>query len=364
MSAFVTLAPGFMVCSLPQEVMSMGGGSDIELSSDLKFQLQWSVKIRTLCEDLTEQERAELVLPRFPYKEEDIVQLVARIRDQKKKRSMFNSIRRLLSSRQVADSLPRDLQLLHKIENKDHLCFYMKYIPPGSFWLGKQSASEKPRPDSEKTHFQKPYAIAQHLVTNELWQQVMDSSPMKYLFSTPQQHPIANVSWFDCIEFCNKLSELENLEPAYVMDAHHADLVLCNFDSDGYRLPTDAEWEYAARGGEYHLYSGSDDPNKVAWYRDNSGHKLQDVGKKEANGFGLHDMSGLVSEWCWDWYKKYNSGWNVDPKGPLRGKSKVIRGGAWYYDSQKAQVRSRDGIIPDTKINRIGFRLCRSMVAS
>ena len=144
--------------------------------------------------------------------------------------------------------------------------------------------------------------------------------------------------------------------------------VTCNFDADGYRLPTAAEWEYAARGGQTGMtdgswnntYSGSDTINDVAWYRDNSDSKTHEVGKKQANALGLYDMSGNVWEWCWDRYGNssgYPSG-TEDPAGPDTGSSRVGCGGCW---SRSASTVSRwNGNAPNNWLDNLGIRLVRS----
>ena len=139
-------------------------------------------------------------------------------------------------------------------------------------------------------------------------------------------------------------------------------------DANGYRLLTEAEWEYAARGGGYHRYAGSEDVNEVAWYAKNSDDKLHPVGKKKANGYGLHDMSGNVWEWVWDWYSygysEENTGVSLDnttnPTGAPKGRQRVLRGGCFTDGSAEVYLSFRENVTPDQKYNFGGFRFCRT----
>jgi formylglycine-generating enzyme required for sulfatase activity len=131
--------------------------------------------------------------------------------------------------------------------------------------------------------------------------------------------------------------------------------------STGYRLPTEAQWEYAAKGGNgtpgNYTYAGSDDPDVVAWYGSNSGGKTHEVGKKAPNGLGLYDMSGNIWEWCWDWYGGYSSGAQTDPTGAVSGTGRVIRGGDWNASAVDVRSVYRYGNNPGYRLDNIGFRL-------
>jgi formylglycine-generating enzyme required for sulfatase activity len=177
--------------------------------------------------------------------------------------------------------------------------------------------------------------------------------------------PVDSVSWYDAVSFCNKLSEREGLTPCYNINGANT---TCNWSATGYRLPTEAEWEYAAKGGNRSKgleYAGSDDLNTVAWYYDNSGIKTHIVGSKQSNELGLCDMSGNVWEWCWDWYDSnyYVSSPGTNPKGPESGAYRLPRGGG--YQSTDPSCRSATRYFPhgnpEFNNGHIGLRLCRSI---
>ena len=170
--------------------------------------------------------------------------------------------------------------------------------------------------------------------------------------------PVINVSWNDAVKYSNWLSEQKGLTPAYEINGTS---VNWNQSADGYRLPTEAEWEYAARGGkqsEGYKYSGSNDVGEVGWYGDNS-NNAQPVKGKKANELGLYDMSGNVGEWCWDWYASeyYSSSPGANPPGPSSGLYRMTRGGSWFDSPGYLRVSSRSGSIPDDNNSFLGFRL-------
>ena len=199
------------------------------------------------------------------------------------------------------------------------------------------------------------------------------------------RRPVENVRWYEAIVYCNLLSMKEGLTPCYTIksstdpaawgtsptskDVDWAG-VTCNFNANGYRLPTEAEWEYAARGGQTGItdgswnydYSGSTKPDDVVWYTGNSDSKTHEVGKKQANALGLYDMSGNVFEWCWDWYGSSSGypGGTEDPAGPDTGSGRVKRGGGWINDASYCTVSDRYVDAPYYLNHLNGFRLVRS----
>ena len=183
------------------------------------------------------------------------------------------------------------------------------------------------------------YCIGETEVTQELWQAVMGSNPS--YFKGNNQRPVESVSWEECQEFIKELNRLTGRS---------------------FRLPTEAEWEYAARGGKHgekhaYKYSGSNNVDEVAWYDGNSGGKPHPVKAKKANELGLYDMSGNVYEWCNDWYGDYQSSPQINPKGPATGELRVLRGGGWIIFGRFVRVSYRFIINPDYRYFSRGLRL-------
>ena len=229
-------------------------------------------------------------------------------------------------------------------------------IKSGSFTMGSPEEEEN-RGDDEVQHeveLTRDFLMMKYQVTQVLWESVMGENPSSFRGAS---RPVETVNWFDCIDFANLLSEREGLEKVY---ERNGDEVKMNLEANGYRLPTEAEWEYAARGGENYIYSGSNNVDEVAWYSENSGSETHPVGQKKANGYGLYDMSGNVWEWVWDWYGEYPSGSQTDPLGSPSGSRRVLRGGYWDYDPLSVRVSYRSSGVPAYRINRSGFRLGRS----
>ena len=220
------------------------------------------------------------------------------------------------------------------------VAFKMVKVAGGTFQMGATSEQGKSARKNEKpvhsvTLFD--YYIGQTEVTQELWQAVMGSNPS--YFTGDNQRPVENVSWNDCQEFIEKLNRLTE---------------------KNFRLPTEAEWEYAARGGNKsrgYKYSGSNDADAVAWYDKNSGGKTHPVAQKQSNELGLYDMSGNVLEWCQDWYGNYSSNSQTNPTGASEGSYRVMRGGGWNYYARLVRVSSRDCGTPDGRGSYGGFRL-------
>ena len=161
---------------------------------------------------------------------------------------------------------------------------------------------------------------------------------------TNPNHPIVGISWDDAVAYCNWLSTLSGGQKRY-------------------RLPTEAEWEFAARGGTQSKgfrYAGTNDLTEAGWFSENSGSKTRPVGQKKANELGLYDMSGNVWEWCNDWYDTYPSGAQTNPKGPESGSYRVFRGGSWSLNAGLCRVSNRSNYSPGNRLDDLGFRLASS----
>ncbi len=190
-------------------------------------------------------------------------------------------------------------------------------------------------------------------------------------FQQSDDHPVTCVSWTDAFAYCNWKSGREGLRPCYSINGNAAPTswkngeVVCDWGATGYRLPTEAEWEYAARGGtasKGFFYSGSNDMCDVAWYYDNAGNSTNPVGTKLPNEMGIHDMSGNVWEICWDWMEKYPESESHDPKGAAGGHYRALRGGSWDgWGGAGWHVGNRDSTGSETGSNTMGFRIARAI---
>jgi formylglycine-generating enzyme required for sulfatase activity len=180
---------------------------------------------------------------------------------------------------------------------------------------------------------------------------------------------VESVSWFDAILFCNALSELEGMAPYYQIEKNGdengveraSDVHIPDPTAPGYRLPTEAEWEYACRAGSTTKYT-FDDLAKVAqnaWFNDNSANMPHPVGEKLPNGWGIFDMYGNVAEWCWDGYAPYDPEALANPQGSVKAPSRVVRGGSWRVDAESCRPAIRAWNARSSRDRRLGFRVAR-----
>jgi len=247
----------------------------------------------------------------------------------------------------------------------------MVLVEKGSFTMGDTwgdgDSDEKP---THKVTFTYDFHIGKYEVTFEeydaFWEATGRGNPGDQGWGR-ETRPIINVSWNDAIAYCNWLSEKEKLPKAYDSNGNLLDKdgrVTTDITKVvGYRLPTEAEWEYAARGGNRsrgYKYSGSDNVDDVAWYNSNSGSKTQKVGNKAPNELGIYDMSGNVREWCSDWYGSYSSSAQTNPYNNS-GSYRVVRGGSWIAYATLTRVAYRYSISPAQTISYLGFRICRTV---
>ena len=221
--------------------------------------------------------------------------------------------------------------------------FEMVRVEGGTFRMGATSEQKDEAWDREKPVHSvtlSGYYIGKTEVTQVLWEAVMGSNPSRF---KGDYLPVENVSWDDCQEFIRKLNSMTG---------------------QNFRLPTEAEWEFACRGGNNsrgYKYSGSNNLGSVAWYDGNSGNKTHPVGTKAPNELGIYDMSGNVWEWCADWYGDYSSGAQTNPTGPYGGSNRVYRGGSWNYDVGRCRSSNRDFYYPWIRDIILGLRLALSL---
>jgi len=250
----------------------------------------------------------------------------------------------------------------------------MVLVKGGSFQMGNtrndSEASNKEVP-VHTVHLTYDYYIGKYEVTFDEYDLYCESigktKPMDDGFGRGM-HPVIFVNWWDAIGYCNWLSEKEGLTKAYdskgnLLDKNGRQTTDIT-QVEGYRLPTEAEWEYAARGGHEgstdYKYSGSNRIDNVAWVKSNSNKESHIIGQKNPNELGLYDMSGNVWEWCYDWYIDYKPEPQVNPIGPVSGLYRVLRSGTWYHDTLYSRIAYRTNTSPNNSRNRHGIRIART----
>ncbi|MBW6516630.1 MAG: formylglycine-generating enzyme family protein [Candidatus Cloacimonetes bacterium] len=249
----------------------------------------------------------------------------------------------------------------------------MVLVEGGTFKMGSEMG--KPRDWAIPVHTVsvESFYIGKFLVTQKDWLEVMGSSDNIFFGN---DYPEVFIQWYQAIEFCNELSKKEGLGCVYNIRkvySHSNDLdgygimrtsVDVNPNCNGYRLPTEAEWEFAARGGNKsrgYIYSGSNNLEKVGWCinKDIDKKKMHRVGEKNPNELGIYDMSGFYWEWCWDKFARYPTGSKKDPDGVISGSKRVLRGGTMNHEASWCTVFFRWSSLPDD-ILPVGIRLCRN----
>jgi formylglycine-generating enzyme required for sulfatase activity len=274
----------------------------------------------------------------------------------------------------------------------------MVWIPAGSFQMGSNDSLDWNAQPPHQVTLTSGFWMGKYQITQRQYQAVMGSNP-SFFTGTNDWHnttvtpafnrnnlPVETVSWYDAIVFCNRLSMMEGLKPAYEMqdvnnnstwttdparwgavptsssDPQRArwNAVRVVSGSTGYRLPTEAQWEYACRAGTTTAYNTGDViTDDTGWYSANSGNRTREVGLKPAILWGLYDKHGNVWEWCWDWFGIYTNTPKTDPTGPIFGDNRVMRGGSWHYDGRYFRSANRAYFWPIYGNYNLGFRLVR-----
>lgn len=229
----------------------------------------------------------------------------------------------------------------------------MKDIPAGTFAMGSDNDGASPPHQVTLSAF----AMQETDVTQEQYLAVMDTNPSHFDTGMGASlRPVESVTWFNAVQFCNALSALSGLTAVYDTSAWTADL-----SKTGYRLPTEAQWEYACRAGSTTEYWWGPDTNGMGartWWYGNSDGQTHPVATKLANAYGLYDMPGNVWQWCNDWYEPYTAGAAINPTGAATGRCRILRGGAWdYYSYDGIRSAWRSGVIPVYRVDSLGFRV-------
>lgn len=223
------------------------------------------------------------------------------------------------------------------IEIKSFIDDQMVRIPEGEIELRDDRIKSK-----WKTKI-KPFLLARYPVNMSLYNAILNDSSISF---DSDLKPVVNISWNDAISFCNLLSKKAGLDECYFM-SNDGENIICDWSSNGYRLPSEAEWQYACKAGTTGYRYGELD--KIAWYKENSGGTINEVGRKEPNAWGLFDMLGNVWEWCWDLYDE-----------EVYGSYRIFRGGSWAEVARGCGATCRRRSHPTFRIDDLGFRIAQS----
>ncbi|MDR1867596.1 MAG: SUMF1/EgtB/PvdO family nonheme iron enzyme [Treponema sp.] len=249
------------------------------------------------------------------------------------------------NSREVSRDIPENINVPSS----------MVWVPAGTFIMG--SPWFEMRRHSDETQHQvsitRDFFIGKYEVTQQEWQTYMSNNPSDSHGST---FPVENISWYEAIAYCNMRSSDEGLKPVYISDG---ETIIADWEANGYRLPTEAEWEYACRAGTTTTFStGKTISSRHARFNSNRGQTVS-VGTFEPNAWGIFDMHGNVWEWCWDWYGSYERDEQVNPSGPDSGRGRVARGGSYGNYAQLVRSANRASFSATSRLKTLGFRLVR-----
>ena len=238
----------------------------------------------------------------------------------------------------------------------------MVKIQGGTFTMGSPEGEQGRNREDEGPQHQvtlSPFLISKFPITQAEYEQIMGTNPSNFI---APNLPVEKVSWINAVDYCNRRSTAEGLTPVYTINGNN---VTWDRTANGYRLPTEAEWEYACRAGTQTPYYTGDTVDEAGWHSGNSRtgyqyNQTHPVGEKLPNAWGLYDMHGNVYEWCWDWFGNYTADPVKDPAGPATGRRRVYRGGGWVFGALMTRSAHRAGQHQNFVFYATGFRVARS----